>query len=768
MRDIHLIVQYYKVKFSRDIQEKQREVDYCLQQNAANPYIKRIHLLVEEQYDLTNIVDTSKINQVVIGKRLTYHDAFEYYNTNLSGRICMLSNADIYFDSSLDICHMMNYNNIIYALNRYEHSYNEPPRRFGTQYNLSLSSPWLEPYQEAPFAQDVWIWSMKHINVIGCDFNLGTVGCDNFIANKIVKSGYVILNVSQYLCAIHYDHLSEQVVDDKNKSKGGESFVREKRVGDFDNYTFLEPGTRLLDVNTSNISNCVLYPDADDSNKRKIIGVSYDNKIRAASMDMNKSQYYGSSYVKHHDYHNSVINNRTCWMAQSCDNCPYLEINLMEPQMITCLDIQGWGDIDYSYVQSILLDHSLHRGFKALNSLSELPYYECINLNNRDYIKRIYFDKPFMASNIRIYPLRWVGQCAMRCELYYDASYTYHNMISRLDLFDLCIMKQNKISYHDIFNKSERMMAMLRKTGSANTYWKRTPRHTNILHEAICEGISVLINVMNRTHNITNNMDSWLSMPVNEIIILDWSSAEPFGDILMSYNDKRIRYIRVDGEDAYIRTYAQNLMAELARYDKILKLDSDVSVSRDFCERNILQPGEFIVGEWRCGRDMNERYTHGNLYLYLDDYLMINGYNEFIKTYGWDDSDMTVRLILAGLRPRLFDLDTLYHNPHTNHARKVNMKKVYHPDVETRKHMYCLEDIPKWGRQYETEKYDIDVVDSNMLQVRRIHHKRNIIPGNIAEVSERRALDDVGGWYIPAHKLKTMDLNAVREYLTNM
>jgi hypothetical protein len=43
----------------------------------------------------------SKLNQIVIGKRLTFQAAFDYANSNLSGEVCALANADIYFDETL-------------------------------------------------------------------------------------------------------------------------------------------------------------------------------------------------------------------------------------------------------------------------------------------------------------------------------------------------------------------------------------------------------------------------------------------------------------------------------------------------------------------------------------------------------------------------------------------------------------------------------------------------------------------------------------------
>ena len=60
MSDINLLVQYYKVKFSKDIEYKQNEIDYVLKTNCNCKYINKIYLLLEEDYDLNFLTDTEK------------------------------------------------------------------------------------------------------------------------------------------------------------------------------------------------------------------------------------------------------------------------------------------------------------------------------------------------------------------------------------------------------------------------------------------------------------------------------------------------------------------------------------------------------------------------------------------------------------------------------------------------------------------------------------------------------------------------------------
>ena len=142
---------------------------------------------------------------------------------------------------------------------------------------------------------------------------------------------------------------------------------------------------------------------------------------------------------------------------------------------------------------------------------------------------------------------------------------------------------------------------------------------------------------MNRRNNLINYFKSWLNNNINQIIILDWASNENNYDIISNLNDNRVMYIRVNEEDKFIRTYAQNLAAKFCRYNKILKIDSDINLSEDFFDRNNLEPGTFIAGNHFCARNKNETYTHGNIYLYLDDYFAINGYSELIKTLNFNE-----------------------------------------------------------------------------------------------------------------------------------
>ena len=86
---------------------RQRELDVCLLQNLANPYISQVHILLEKHEHVETLsalmpeAFVHKLHLHMLGHRPTFKDAFEYAGTHLSGQLCMLANADVFFDHSL-------------------------------------------------------------------------------------------------------------------------------------------------------------------------------------------------------------------------------------------------------------------------------------------------------------------------------------------------------------------------------------------------------------------------------------------------------------------------------------------------------------------------------------------------------------------------------------------------------------------------------------------------------------------------------------------
>jgi predicted glycosyltransferase involved in capsule biosynthesis len=322
---------------------------------------------------------------------------------------------------------------------------------------------------------------------------------------------------------------------------------------------------------------------------------------------------------------------------------------------------------------------------------------------------------------------------------------TFHNKVPKYTFENYDITNSNLYDINDEILKEYR-----------KTYNKHVNITKNLLGEEIKNGITMFTHVMNRSNNVYSNIRSWLSNNFDEIIILDWNSKDNMSSELNKLNDKRIKYYRVENEDSFIRTHAQNLAFRLAGYDKVLKLDSDIKLNSDFNSKNVLNEGTFIVGDWRCARNDNEKHLHGNILVNLKDFYKINGYNEFIKNYGWEDSDFTIRLLLSGLSHSIFNNDTLYHVPHDEIYRKINMNTVYNSNVETVKHKYCLSHMLQWNQYYKLQDYSFHKETNNYIIFKRDKINENIFNDELYKKSETEAIDTVIGWHLSVDKVNKM------------
>jgi len=176
-----------------------------------NPYIKKIHLLNERIYTDTELFDdkldgksAKKIIQTNIGKRLTFKDVFQYIRENRISGYCVLTNADIFFDTSIRklLYSSISDNNSIFALLRYEYRGETDLSKcpiFGPRYD----------------SQDTWVihYSKKEENVVSrikethekaFNFEFGHPGCDNKVAYLANVLGYDIINDPRFIRTYHY------------------------------------------------------------------------------------------------------------------------------------------------------------------------------------------------------------------------------------------------------------------------------------------------------------------------------------------------------------------------------------------------------------------------------------------------------------------------------------------------------------------------------------------------------------------------------------
>jgi len=283
------------------------------------------------------------------------------------------------------------------------------------------------------------------------------------------------------------------------------------------------------------------------------------------------------------------------------------------------------------------------------------------------------------------------------------------------------------------------------------------PATHNLIGESLGDGITMYVHLMNRNRNVIRNLSNWLAQDFDELILLDWSSQEPVATIPGIFEDKRLRVIRVEKQETFIRTIAQNLASRMARNRKIMKCDSDVEFKGDFFAAHPLFPGEFWVGDWHHARDMNERHLHGNTYYHIDDFLRVNGYDERIFNYGQDDTNLKDRMVLASLSKRVFNLNFLNHQQH-EHSERVQNQTLPHPLVMGFANRLMCNCTELWNIRMQLTSCNLLDKRSESELVFEVPIDKSLHADTTS--FEDEAINIVAGWHMPDSMLRSLSRDA--------
>ncbi|ANS04211.1 hypothetical protein [uncultured Mediterranean phage] len=199
-------------------EERYNEIKYTLKKNVENNSIDNIFLLNERQYTTEELgIESDKIHQIIIGKRLEYQDFFEYSKTH-QGYLVFV-NSDIYFDDTIQNLYYsgIDQKKICYCLCRHEDDGN-------LHYDKAS-------FKLANYRQREWGWDLSKLThgkiifgtehssdtwIIHSNFNktiknmkipLGVAGCDNRFHFEIIHNGFDPIN-EPFFITTHHHHAS--------------------------------------------------------------------------------------------------------------------------------------------------------------------------------------------------------------------------------------------------------------------------------------------------------------------------------------------------------------------------------------------------------------------------------------------------------------------------------------------------------------------------------------------------------------------------------
>lgn len=264
-------------------------------------------------------------------------------------------------------------------------------------------------------------------------------------------------------------------------------------------------------------------------------------------------------------------------------------------------------------------------------------------------------------------------------------------------------------------------------------------------------GISIVTCCRDRNANLLQSLRSWLLLAVDEIIVVDWSSETPVSETLAraGISDPRIRIARVGGERRWILSQAFNLGFRLARFATLLKADADITLSPDFLQRNPLPPATFIAGNWR-NAPAGQEFVNGFFLVRRSDLAAVNGFNEFITSYGWDDDDLYDRLHQHGLTRRGVAADSLYHIDHgdgerlgRHHDPRPALGDT--PLISTRTNRLIATLMPPWAPSQTLTRFRRND-DRNEGELYRVDTTKPV-PAALREMARWAATCDMVSWH---------------------
>lgn len=182
---------------------------------------------------------------------------------------------------------------------------------------------------------------------------------------------------------------------------------------------------------------------------------------------------------------------------------------------------------------------------------------------------------------------------------------------------------------------------------------------------------SLIVAVRDRHESLARVLPSWLAVEeLDELVIVDWGSQRPLDALLP--HDHRVHLVRAPLEREWTLARAYNLAAQVARGSVLLKVDADTWLDRSFLAMHRLPLRRFIAGDWRTAPNENAQHLNGVVLVRRADFAAVGGYDERLRGYGWDDTDLYVRLEAGptALTRQGFANHSLIRHDGTQHAHR--------------------------------------------------------------------------------------------------
>lgn len=191
----------------------------CIEKNLEHPMIGLIHVLYDTSHDnadnrILNFLKTKNIEIHYLSGRPTFGNCFDLANSLQGRQKIIISNADIYFNESLDNLDSYDLQDKFLALTRWNI---ESDGQLNLFWLHDQNGHFRQQWQE--HSQDAWIFATP-LRKFNDDIDVGTDHCDSRLAYEAYASGLKVLNpcLTIQCCHLHLSgirHYTYQKMENK-------------------------------------------------------------------------------------------------------------------------------------------------------------------------------------------------------------------------------------------------------------------------------------------------------------------------------------------------------------------------------------------------------------------------------------------------------------------------------------------------------------------------------------------------------------------------
>jgi predicted glycosyltransferase involved in capsule biosynthesis len=157
----------------------------------------------------------------------------------------------------------------------------------------------------------------------------------------------------------------------------------------------------------------------------------------------------------------------------------------------------------------------------------------------------------------------------------------------------------------------------------------------------IYDDLTVVIVSMNRTDHLLANLKHMDTIDeIRNVIVVDWNSI-PKISINQTIKNTNIKIYRVSNENSWWLTKSYNLGFELANSKFVLKLDADALLDQKKLEE--IKYLDYDLAFLSSDKE-NKKIDMGNFVIKKEIFMHVNGFNEFIWGWGYDEIDLFRRI----------------------------------------------------------------------------------------------------------------------------